>query len=246
MRMFSGVFPVLLVAGLATASSPGPVRAAETETYRFTASVLGVTAGKMTMAVNRKGAAYAVTGNTSSAGMGGLFRSFSVTSKVRGTEAGGTFRPERYQSSSEGERAGRGGEMVYKSGVPQVLALDEDAHPDAPVLDPAKQGGTVDPLTMTYALLRDSDRDQACTLNLKVFDGHRLSQVTVGQPEADGEGLVCTGLYRRLDGYPPDEIAERQDFPFRITYTAGSDGRLEVSEIVLDSLFGVARLTRAD
>ena len=246
MRMFSGVFSVLLVAGLASAVPQGPTWADETQTYRFTASVLGVTAGKMTMAVNRKGTTYAVTGNTSSAGMGGLFRSFSVTSKVRGTEIDGQFRPERYQSTSEGERAGRGAEMVYKGGVPEILSLAAEERPGAPVLDPAKQAGTVDPLSMTYALLRDIDRDRACTLNLKVFDGHRLSHVSLGQPQPDGEGLVCTGLYRRLDGYPAEEIAERQDFPFTIAYTPGPDGQLQVTEIVLDSLFGVARLSRME
>lgn len=246
MRMFSGFFPMLLVAALATALPKGAALADGTETYRFTASVLGVTAGKMSMAVNRKGTSYAVTGNTSSAGMGGLFRSFSVTSKVRGTEIDGRLRPERYQSTSEGERAGRGAELVYKGGVPEILSLAEEENPGAPVLDPAKQGGTVDPLSMTYALLRDTDRDQACTLNLKIFDGHRLSQVTVGQPKPDGEGLICTGLYRRLDGYPAEDIAERQDFPFTIAYRPGPEGQLQVTEIVLDSLFGVARLSRME
>lgn len=213
---------------------------------RFTASVLGLTAGRMTLGVNRKGDSYAVTGKTTSAGMGGMFRSFSVTNKARGTEKGGAFRPERYESSAEGERAGRGAELVYKAGVPEIVTLEEDHHKDAPVLDPAKQAGTVDPLTLTYALLRDVDADRACNMKLKVFDGHRLAHVTVGAAKVDGDAVICHGVYRRVDGYPPAEIAERQDFPFSVTYAALPDGRLRVTEVALDSLFGIARLTRDD
>lgn len=228
----------------ALAITSAPALAQTSETMRFTASILGVTAGRTTLAVNRDGAAYAVTGQTASAGLGGLFSSFKVTSRVRGTERNGTFRPDRYEAQAEGERRGRGAEIVYRAGVPEVVKMEAEARPGAPVLDPASQAGKVDPLTMTYALLRDTDRDSACTLQLDVFDGHRATRVTLGQPRPQGDGLVCQGVYRRVDGYPPEDLAERREFPFTITYAALPDGRLRPVELVLDSLYGTARLTR--
>lgn len=239
--------PVVLFLTLtALLSQPVPVRADGAEVMRFTASVLGLTAGRMTLSANRKGRAYAVTSQTASAGLAGLFQSFTVTNRVRGVESGGAFRPDRFESKADGARAGRGAEIVYKGGVPNVISMDEERQPDAPVLDPAGQVGTVDPLTMTYALLRDVDAADACRLKLEVFDGHRRSRVSLGKPEAQEGGLLCHGLYRRVDGYPPDEIAERQDFPFTLSYVPLPDGRLRPAEVVLDSLFGTARLTREE
>lgn len=246
MTLFHFARPLALTILLAALALPAPLRAEGAETMRFTASVLGLTAGRMTMSVNRKGRAYAITSQTASAGLAGLFQSFTVTNRVRGVESGGKFRPERFESAADGARAGRGAEITYKGGVPTVLSMDEERHPDAPVLDPAAQQGTVDPLTMTYALLRDAEAGEACKLSLEVFDGHRRSRVTLGQPEKQGEGLVCHGLYRRVDGYPPDEIAERRDFPFTVTYAPLPGGGLRPVEVVLDSLFGTARLTRDD
>lgn len=235
-----------LAFGMSLSLSPlaAPAQTVETETMRFTASILGVTAGRATLAVNRSGDAYAVTGQTSSAGLAGLFSSFKVTNKVRGSERNGTFRPERYESRAEGERRGRGAEIVYEGGVPKVLTLEAERRPGAPVLDPATQAGKVDPLTMTYALLRDTPRDQACTLRLEVFDGHRASRVALGNPRADGDDLLCDGVYSRVDGYPPEDLEERRDFTFTVTYTPLADGRMRPAVLVLDSLYGTARLAR--
>lgn len=239
--------PLLMLAlALGLSVGPAPARAEGRETIRFTASILGLTAGRMTLAINRRGEAYAVTGQTVSAGLAGLFSPFRVTNRVRGTEREGRFLPERYQSQSDGERRGRGAEMTYRNGVPSIVALEAEDRPGAPVLDPASQAGKVDPLTLTYALLRDTDREGACTLSLDIFDGHRAARLTLGQPRVEDDGLVCQGVYRRVDGYPPQDLAERQDFPFTITYAPLPDGRLRPMELVLDSLFGTARLTRED
>lgn len=236
--LFSPALLVLALTGLAAQPAPAA------ETTRYSASLLGVTVGRMTLSVATGDSSYAVASQTTSTGLAGLFSPFKVTNRVKGTVSGGTFRPTRYESQGDGERAGRGAVIEYEKGEPRIIAMDEERHPGAPVLDPATQAGKVDPLTLTYALLRDIPAGESCTMALDIFDGHRAARMTLGAPETGADSMTCRGLYRRVDGYPPEDLAERQDFPFVVRYARLPDGSHRPMEIVLDSLFGAARLTR--
>ncbi|MFN3845001.1 MAG: DUF3108 domain-containing protein [Paracoccaceae bacterium] len=231
------------VAGLMFLFCVPPSAAQETQTARFTISISGLTAGKMTLGANHGNGSYAVSANTASAGLAGLFRSFSLTTRVRGTEQAGRLVPASYTSRTEGSREGRGADLSFKNGIATVLRADAPS-PDAPPVDPTQHKGAIDPLTGLYAILRDTTPDRACRLSLKMFDGHRISRVSLSEPKADGNNLSCQGLYRRIEGYPPDEIAKRSEFPFVVTYTAVGDGTMRATEVSMDSLFGPARLTR--
>ncbi|MDO9639939.1 MAG: DUF3108 domain-containing protein [Pseudotabrizicola sp.] len=220
-----------------------PVAAQDTSVARYTITVSGLTAGRMTLAANHDGAGYALTSNAASAGLAGLFRSFSLTTRAQGRDRGGELVPERYSSQSEGARAGRGAELTFQDGLATVVSAAA-SRPDAPLVDPAEHRGAVDPLTGFYAVLRDVVPETACRLDLRMFDGHRISRVTLSQPVPGEGGLTCQGVYRRIDGYPPQDLAERATFPFVLRYTAGADGRLRVAEVSMDSLFGPARMIR--
>lgn len=237
------MFARCIIAGVAALSFSSAAVAQDQQAAKYTISVSGLTAGKMTLAANREGAAYALTSNTASAGMAGLFRSFSLTTKASGAERNGRLIPQRYSAKAEGAREGRGAELSFKDGVATVVKADAP-EPDAPTVDPAQHAGAIDPLTGLYTVLRDTDAAAACQLDFKMFDGHRISRVTVSSPQPDGDGLTCQGVYRRVDGYPPAELAKRGEFPFTVTYRPAEGGKLRVAEVSMDSLFGPARLTR--
>lgn len=222
--------------------------AQETEELRFRATILGLTAGRMVMSVNQgAGGSYAIAARTSSAGLAGLFRSFDVVNRVRGTERQGRFSPQSYSTQTEGARAGRSAEIIWEGGVPQVIRMDQPNRPGAPTIDPATMTGRVDPLTFTWALLRDIPADQACTLSLGIFDVHREAAARLSNPRPSDEGgVLCDGIYSRVSGYPPEELAQQRDFTFRIRYTPLPDGRLRMAELELDSLFGLARFSREE
>ena len=226
------------------ALSTGATAQTEQESASFSVSISGITVGQFSFAANRKGPAYAIKARATSSGLAGVLRPFTLVSTVRGVEQDGRYSPQSYVSQSDGARAGRGGELVYTAGVPKIVRLDTEREPDAPVVDPASQKGSVDPLTALYAVLRDTPRTQACGLDLRLFDGHRSSRVTLSNPKAAGEGITCTGVYRRIDGYPPQELAERPTFRFTVTYQATESGQLRATELSLDSSYGPARLTR--
>ena len=214
------------------------------ETMSFTVSVSGITAGTLNLGVTRDGARYALKSRVASTGLAGLLRPFSVVSVARGRLGPEGYRPESYASKSDGMRAGRGAEIRYEKGIPTIVSAAEEPEPGAPLVDPATQGGSVDPLTATYAILRTVAPQDLCRLSLRIFDGHRASRVVLSGPEANAGLTTCSGIYRRVDGYPERELAQRVEFPFTLTYATLPDGQYRLIELSLDSSYGPARLTR--
>jgi hypothetical protein len=127
--------------------------------------------------------------------------------------------------------------------MPTVISAATEPDPDAPKFDPASLSNVVDPLTGLYAILRDTTPEAACDVDLTMFDGHRVSRVTLSGARAVEGGVMCDGVYRRVAGYPPKVLAERQTFAFTAFYVAEGDV-LRAQELTMDSLFGPARMTR--
>lgn len=220
--------------------------AAAAEEARYSITISGLTAGTFTLAARSNASSYAVTSQAASAGLAGLVRSFTITSKVSGRITQGALRPQSYVSQSDGARAGRGAELEFQDGTPRVISLATDRNPDAPPVDPASLTGVVDPLTGLYAVLRDTNPDRVCQLDLTMFDGHRVSRVTLGDAQPTKDGTLCSGSYTRVAGYPAADLAERRRFDFTVLYspTAADDQVLRARELAMDSLFGPARMTR--
>ena len=214
------------------------------DTATYTVSILGLPAAQLAIALRREGAAYAAAMQVRSAGLAGLFSRFTVDSSARGTIRNGRWHPTRYKSTSDGERGGRGAEMVFNAGVPEIISLSADDDPTAPPVDPARQRGTVDPLTAILAVSADLPADQLCQQKVRIFDGHRVAQMVLSGPIK--AGTTCRGVYQRLEGYPPEELAQRDRFDFELDYVARPEGQMRMTELRLDSLFGLARLRRID
>jgi hypothetical protein len=165
--------------------------------------------------------------------------------RVSGRVTNGRFTPVRYEEDADTGKRQSQSVMEYKAGVPQVKVYNPPKTPRPSDIDPATQGGTVDPLTAAFAALRDVAPEEACRLKLVLFDGRRRSQVVLADPQpTGGGGLACAGEYRRLEGFSDKEMAEKSRFPFRMTYAPLPDGRLRVVEVAMDTIYGKGRLTR--
>ena len=239
------MMPFRAIAGLAALCLATPAAAQESDVARYTVSIRGITTGKLALAAKHQGASYALTATSASAGIAGAFQSFSLTSRTQGSERNGRLTPQRYSADAKGAREGRGADLTFSGGLATVVRADppEDG---APLVDPAQHKGVVDPLTGMYSVLRDTTRDAACRLDLTMFDGHRINRITVSSPKPDGSGLTCQGLYRRIDGYPPKDLAKRPESSFIVTYRPMPDGGLRVTEVTVDSIFGPARVVRTE
>ncbi|GAB4390103.1 DUF3108 domain-containing protein [Albidovulum sp.] len=235
----------LAAAALAALVAALPAAAAErTDSAVFDLSLRGIHAGTLSIAGQIQGESYAAAGVLKSGGLLALIRKIRYDARSRGRVKDGRFTPQRYEEDADtGKRVSRA-VMDYVDGVPQVKKYDPPKPPREDDIDPATQGGTVDPLTALYAVTRDKPRAEACNLKLTLFDGRRRSEVTLAAPEARGEALVCAGEYRRLAGFSEKDMAEKTRFPFVMRLEPLADGTMRVVEISMDTLYGKGRLKR--
>ena len=233
----------LVVAMVAALVLGAPARAEEPVVFDL--SIRGIEAAVLSFTGTVEGNRYAVSGRLQSAGLVGLLKSIRYEGSSRGSVRGGRFSPSQYVEKADTGRRKSVGEMRYSRGVPQIKSYDPPRAAGDAGLDPATQGGTVDPLTAMFAVLRDVPQGQECNLSLTLFDGERRSQVKLGAPAPGMEGgLTCSGEYRRLEGFSDKDMAEKTRFPFTLTLSAPEGGLRRTTEVRMETLYGRAVMTR--
>ena len=221
-----------------------PVRADQTDSIAFDLTLRGLSAGRLTVDGRIEGNRYAASGTLKSSGIVGAIRKVRYDAAVEGAYSKNRFTPFGYSEKADTSKRQSESVMAYKRGVPQVMVYSPPRDPRPGDVNPATQGGTIDPLTALYAVLRDIPEAEACTFRAVMFDGKRRSQIVLSSPEVGDGSVTCTGEYRRLEGFAPDEMAEKSRFPFRLTYGPAEPGRLRVVEVSMDTLYGKGRLKR--
>jgi len=207
------------------------------EEARFDVLLAGVRVAEISLTGTEADGRYAVDLSVRSEGLAGIVARIRFRATAQGLLAE-EFVPTRYSEKADTGRRKSDVEMVYDRGVPEVITY-VSPRPDGPdLLDPAAQGGTLDPATAMFAGLRDLPAGQNCAVRFDVFDGRRRS--TYAQ---SGEGGVCRGLYRRIAGYTAEEMAERTRFEIEMIYAPEGDG-LRVIEASLQTIYGKVRLKR--
>ena len=230
-------FTALVVALLAWS---GAARAAS-EDATFDFYVSGIHVGKMSLDMTETGTAYTSKSRIEAAGVIGMLLTFFYDGQASGEiRADGTIVPVRFQARSKTPRTDRRSAIDWQDGAP-VNVVVEPPRKKAP--DPAKQAGTLDPVSAGFAILRDRPRDQLCDKTLMVFDGSRVSRLRL-DPETDaGDTITCRGNYARIEG-EAHTLSSQREFPFELVFSkrANGDGRLE--RIQTDTNFGRAVLER--
>jgi hypothetical protein len=210
----------------------------------FDVSVRGLNAATLTFSGVEKGGRYVVNGKLKSAGLAAMVRKVSYTATAKGAVSQGRYTPFSYSENADTGKRKSQSEISYSRGVPKAVKYAPAREPSAGDVDPASMGGTVDPLTSLYATLRDVDAGQECKTSVKMFDGRRASKISLSKPTKQGDTVVCAGEYRRLKGFSAKDMAEKTRFPFTLSYSPTADGRMRVTEISLDTIYGKARMKR--
>ncbi len=244
MRVIAGLITItaLWAAGLAAA---GPPAEGDT-TARFDVRLIGVKVGEMTLAGRIVADGYVAQSTFSTRGLiGAVARAgFDLTSRGRVTAS--RFIPERYDEAiNTGSRASSA-RLRYTGGVPRItggtLAAAEP-DPDQVPLDPAREGGTLDPLTALFAALHDQPAATLCNTDVTVFDGARRSRIKMATRAEIGPEVICTGAYTRLAGFSASELKRQTVYPFSVRYTPGG-GRMQAQQVTVRTTYGKAELFR--
>jgi len=231
---------VALAAGLLAA----PALADQTDQAVFAVSIRGFPVATLSLAGATTGQAYGANGVLKSSGLLGWLRKIRYDAEVTGHMAAGRFVPDRYAETADTGKRQSAAVMAYRAGVPQLKSYDPPRAPLPDDVNPATQGGTIDPLTALYAVLRDVPQADICMLHVFMFDGVRRSQVALSQPQPGDGAVVCAGEYRRLQGFTAADMAEKTSFPFTLVYEPADNGLWHVTEISMDTLYGKGRMIR--
>lgn len=210
----------------------------------FDVVIRGFSAATLQFSAVEDGNRYAVSGLLKSAGLAALMRKISYTATAKGTTTGNRYTPSSYVEQSDTGKKQSTSKMTYARGVPSAVQYTPARDAREQAVDPATMGGTVDTLTALYAILRDVDAGQECKVSLNMYDGRYVSSIATAAPQRNGTTVVCTGQYRRIAGFKPDDMAERSTFPFTLTYVSVAKGRMRVTEVALDTVYGNAAMKR--
>lgn len=186
--------------------------------------------------------AYTTTAGFRSTGLVGEFANIQVGMQARGRVRAGQFAPDQYREEVVLGRQKAATQMLYSEGVPVVTGTKlgmEDATP----ANPDAQTNTLDPLSATFALLRDQSRDGLCETERYMFDGARRTRVEMTTLQQKGDDLLCTGQFRRIDGYSDRDLRRSGVVEVSVLYRAVEDGFVAI-EARFSSLRGTVRLTR--
>lgn len=210
----------------------------------FDVVIRGISAASLAFSGVQEGNRYAVSGLLKSAGIAAMFRKISYNATAKGAVSGTRYTPFSYVEQADNGKTKSTSKMTYSKGVPSAVQYTPPREGRDKDVNPATQGGTVDTLTALYAILRDVDAGQECKVSLKMYDGRYVSSIAISNPKKQGDAVVCTGQYRRIAGFKPAEMAERTTFPFTLTYRPAGDGRMRVTEVAMDSIYGKAAMKR--
>lgn len=210
----------------------------------FAVSLAGIRAGTLAYSGEESGGRYTARGSARATGLAGAVLDVTLDTVATGRVSGNTYRPESYrQQGREGDKA-RDMTFSYRGGVPSVTRNPPRKLPPE-AARPAAQGGTLDPTTTAYAMLRDRPRDLMCQLNVSLFDGRRRASIRYASlRKINGGKLICEGQYRRVQGFSAKELAEKPVWPFTVTYTPLGGGMYRVTEVRIPTTFGAMRMRR--
>ena len=234
------LFLVLVLVGLVS----GPAPAFADGTAVFDIRIRGIPVGVMRLAGLEAEGFYAARAEIESVGVARVFRRFSYRASVRGDVDDGDLTPLRYEEIADTGRRRSEAVLIYAEGVPSVSRFVSQSEPPADSPAPATQGGTLDPLSALFSVLRDRPPGAVCGRQLIMFDGRRRSSLTLGPAQDTGDGVACDGEYRRLQGFTDEELSRHRAFEMQLFFAPNAAGLQQSRRIAVQSVYGLATLDR--
>jgi hypothetical protein len=225
----------LLALACAGAGQAEPVEAA------FDFRIMGLKAGEIVLAGEEAGARYSARADVETAGLVGAFADFFYDGAAEGqVTPEGRFVPETFVASSRSPRGDRESRIDWDAGTPVFVSVEP---PRSSAPEPSTQGGTLDPVSASFVLLRDGPAEAICRTSVDVFDGSRRSRITLGAPQREEGQLVCNGSYERLQG-EENTFNTRASYGFRLVYSEPGGGMARLERAEARTEYGVAALVR--
>ncbi|MBP7243341.1 DUF3108 domain-containing protein [Amaricoccus sp.] len=224
-----------LAAGAAT-----PAGVAGAQVYDL--AISGIPIGTVTLRGEQSGKDYRATGKITPTALISALTSYSFDGVASGVvDGGGKVQPVRFSADSTSPRAARRTEIEWSGATPVKVSV---VPPRKHAPDPNGVVGALDPVSASFALLRDAPVERICATSIDVFDGSRRSRLTLGEPVATGDGrFSCAGIYAQLEG-EKQSFATEAEYPFTLIFGPGAGEMLQLERIETRTRFGPAVVTR--
>lgn len=234
-QIFVGFLSVCLLLGAVQAST------AQTDQKAFRVSIAGFPVGTASYSAAITGKRYEIQGFIGSTGFFGAFLASRYSGAVIGRTSGARLTPQIFRGRFEQGRKFAEVDIKYSGGRPTNVIRRPERAPQSYDINPRSVRGALDPISALYFLLRDVTVDKVCTQSFQVFEGTRTSRIAMQRSQGDGGTVICNGVYTRLGGFTPEQMAERQNFPFQLVFHPTASGLFEVREFRATTFWGVAK-----
>ena len=231
-----------VAAAVAAMAVAAPLSAQEMQA-RFAVRALGLKVGDLVLNGTVTDNRYAVASQFTTSGLVGAVAGVKFLLSAAGRVENGQFRPDRYDEEMDTGRRESRVSLRYARGVARAQGSQVGARPPWAVSD-AQQRGAVDPLTAMFMVIRDQPRDGLCRVNQRIYDGERLTQIVLEERRDRGAEVTCSGTFRRIGGYPAEELSRKPVFGLSVAYVPGPGGVMQASHMRADTTHGPASLVR--
>ena len=201
----------------------------------------GIKVGEMRVTMTQSESTYKGSGQFRTTGVIGVLARIHFDVTASGQISGATLQPKTYKGSIDTGKRQSQTTLDFSGAIPKKTA-GNDA-PAVPIA-PDRLKGAIDPMSMMWLTLRDSD-NPTCVFDQTQFDGTRLTAIRLNRRENEDGNVICHGSYDRLGGYTQEELDEMSTSPLAITYRKTGDTWRTV-KVYVRTRHGPATLHRRD
>jgi len=229
-----------LAAVLAFAPSVSSASEPAAESLSYSAYIGGIPLGTLALKIAMDEDRYATNARFDIASLFKFFLDTDARASSQGLVAEGSAVPTSFDYWVRDGKKQRNTEMVFDASGNASEVLAEPAFRkrsyDITGLDQVR--GAIDPATAVAML--SAPRDEACNVDMKVFDGRKLHRISM-EPLGNAEELRCVGRYERLAGFKAKYMTpERRSYPFKAQLKQIAPNRWRPVRVTAKTKFGNA------
>ncbi len=217
---------------------------AQAENISLNLYAFGIKAGTINVNAAETEEAYAVRGAVTPTSLLRKIKDIGYKGSATGVIKKDTHQVRKYSGNARTGSRNSIVEMRWRSNRPIVDSYKPERERRDYDLTPSKQNGTIDLLSSAYLTFKTATPETLCNSKRKMFDGRRLSELSLAKPKISGTTATCSGNYKRLAGFPPHKMKKKVNFPFSVRYEQNDDGTYRFQEFTADASIGKIRATR--
>ena len=216
------------------------------ETFLFSLSTKGIKFGSFNMTATENVNQYRISSNFESSGILGIFTKIEVSSGAYGTIQGkNIYYPTEVLSRWKSLFNQKESKVKYKN--KKIIHYEVLPFPrnNDYALKINQLDNTIDPLTVTYWLLKKRKIKNICKGEKLVSEGQTLIRVVFIKKNILEKKITCNGEFQFIKGFDPIKY-KKKNYEFTLNYKKNdkSNKLFEVSNISFNSRIGIIKAIR--